>query len=225
MEKLIELLRYLHITAGFCGFLLAPVAVLAKHGGKFHRIVGNFFVGAMLIASLSSLLLAYFHPNVFLFMVGIFSFYMTCNGYRVLYRKKIAIAKKVAIIDWTIVGINSISCASLFVYGVINLPDSFGIIAMVLGSIGFLLSYSDIKTFIKPPAEKTYWLYVHIRNMVGAWIAAVTAFSATSLSFLPTVVQWLWASLVGGFTIAYFTKKYKHKLTKNKVEEVVELKI
>lgn len=225
MEKLIELLRYLHIVAGFGGFILAPVAVAVKHGGKFHRIAGKFFVGAMLTASLSALLLAYFRPNVFLFMVGIFSFYMTCNGYRVLYRKKIAVTKRVAIMDWLIVAINTISCAALVVFGIINLPNSFGIIAMVLGSIGFLLGYSDIKTFIKPPAEKTYWLYVHISNMIGAWIAAVTAFSATSLSFLPTVVQWLWPSLVGGFAISYFTKKYKQKLTKKKVEETVEVKI
>ena len=225
MEKLIELLRYLHIFTGFCGFILAPVAVAVKHGGKFHRIAGNFFVGVMLTASLSALLLAYFHPNVFLFMVGIFSFYMTCNGYRVLYRKKIAVTKKVAILDWAIIAINTISCASLVVFGIINLPNSFGIIAIVLGSIGFLLSYADIKTFIKPPADKTYWLYVHISNMIGAWIAAVTAFSATSLTFLPTVVQWLWPSLIGGFAISYFTKKYKQKLTKKKVEETVEIKI
>ena len=161
----------------------------------------------------------------FLFMVGIFSFYMTCNGYRVLYRKKIAVTKKVAALDWIIAGINTLACAALVIFGIINLPNPFGTIAIVLGSIGFLLSYRDIKTFVKPPADKTYWLYVHISNMIGAWIAAVTAFSATSMNFLPTVVQWLWPSLAGGFAISYFTRMYKQKLTKNKVEETVEVKI
>ena len=129
MEIFIPLLRYLHIAAGICAFILAPVAVAVKHGGKWHRIAGKFFVIAMITASISALVLAYIHPNVFLFMVGIFSFYMACNGYRVLYRKKIAQTKKVAIIDWVIVGVNTVSCAALIIFGIINLPNSFGIIA------------------------------------------------------------------------------------------------
>jgi uncharacterized membrane protein len=225
MENLIFGLRVVHIAAGICAFILAPLAVAVKHGGKWHRIAGKFFVIAMITTSMSALLLAYIHPNVFLFMVGIFSFYMACNGYRVLYRKKIAQTKKVAIIDWIIVGVNTLSCVALIIFGIIKLPNSFGIIAIVLGGLGILLSSSDIKSFIRFPQEKTYWLFVHIRNMIGAWIAAVTAFSATTLNFLPPVVQWLWPSLIGGFAISYFSKMYKRKLEKRKVEEAVELKI
>ncbi|MEO0311256.1 MAG: hypothetical protein RIQ89_913 [Bacteroidota bacterium] len=210
MASFKDWLIVVHVISGFTGFLLAPVAVFVKHGGKVHRLVGKIFSIGMLSAAITAWILVYIKPNPFLLMVGIFSSYMVCNGYRVLFRKKITTTKQIPIIDWLIVLINLLACIGLILKGIFSwLPGSFGYIAIVLGSLGSLLSFSDIKLFLKPSADKKMWLYVHIRNMIGAWIAAVTAFSATNITFMPTVIQWLWPSVIGGYAINYFTKKYK----------------
>lgn len=62
---------------------------------------------------------------------------------------------------------------------------------------------------IRPPAERRWWWFVHMVNMLSAYIATVSAFSAVNLDLLPPLVQWLWPTAVG--TPAIFVWVAYHK--------------
>ena len=81
---MIPYLLYLHITAGFIALVLGLVAMLAPKGQTLHNRSGLIYFWAMMIISLTSTLISLGGEqlNLFLFVVGIFSFYMTFTGYR-----------------------------------------------------------------------------------------------------------------------------------------------
>lgn len=56
-------------------------------GKKLHKALGTLFVFGMMTAEISSLTLANIHPNTFLFMIGIFTLYMTGTGFRFIKSK------------------------------------------------------------------------------------------------------------------------------------------
>jgi hypothetical protein len=47
--------------------------------------------------------------------------------------------------------------------------------------------------------------------MVGAYIAAVSAFSVVNLMFLPPIVRWLWPTVIGVPLLILTTNRYKKK--------------
>jgi hypothetical protein len=44
--------------------------------------------------------------------------------------------------------------------------------------------------------------------LVGGFIASVTAFSAQTVGFLPTFIQWMWPTLVFVPVIIFWKRKY-----------------
>jgi hypothetical protein len=46
-------------------------------------------------------------------------------------------------------------------------------------------------------------------GMLGSYIAAVSAFSVVNFAFLPTVVRWLWPTIVGTPLIALWIRYYR----------------
>ena len=53
-------------------------------------------------------------------------------------------------------------------------------------------------------------------NMIGSYIAAVTAFSVVNLGFLATTVRWLWPTMVGVPAIIVWITYYKIRFTRRK---------
>jgi hypothetical protein len=45
--------------------------------------------------------------------------------------------------------------------------------------------------------------------MGGAYIAAVSAFSAVNFASLPGVARWLWPTLVGTPVLVYLARRYR----------------
>src|SRR5437016_947510 len=88
METVHQFLRLIHIVAGFTGFVVAPIAMFTKKGGAQHRRWGKIYYWAMVVATMLSFILAPWNNNVFLFVLGIFSFQLTFFGRRVLSRKR-----------------------------------------------------------------------------------------------------------------------------------------
>ena len=65
-------------------------------------------------------------------------------------------------------------------------------------------------------------------GMIGAYIAALSAFSAVNFNFpwMPKVVQWLWPTLIGSPLLAYWIRKYHAKFNSGrKMREEAEVRI
>jgi hypothetical protein len=86
------------------------------------------------------------------------------------------------------------------------------IILLVFGGVCLAMSLADIRRFTTKKTPKPMaWFFGHLGRMMGSYIATFTAFSATNLSFLPTLVTWLLPSLIGTIGIILFSRHYRKK--------------
>lgn len=225
MELPFEVLLYPHIAGGFLALLVAPIAMIVKKGGQAHRAWGKVFFYSMVVVAVTALGMSLMKDNVFLAMVGIFSFYLAASGYRALYRRHLQSIKDVRPVDWLLVGGSGLFCVLLLAFGVMKIiadPSfAFGYISAVFGLIGTRSAWTDIKTFRIPGHYKKNWLYHHMSGMVGAYIATVSAFSAVNMDFLPPILQWLWPTLIGTPLLIFWIRKYKNKASKRDKEATV----
>lgn len=228
LETTFKITLIFHIASGFIALVAAPVAMMVHKGGNNHRLWGKIFFWCMTFVSASAFAMSVIHPNMFLFAISGFSFYMVASGYRWIYRKKIRSAKDVKNIDWILVVLAGIFNLFLLGYGlvyIINDPGfPFGYIASVFGIIGVLSVTDDIRQFYKSK-EKNAWFFNHMGGMVGGYIATVSAFSAVNFNFLPTIIQWLWPTIIGVPLLISWVNFYKRKFKAGrKAEEVVEVR-
>ena len=220
---LFKSLLVIHIIAGSISFLVAPIALIVKKGSRNHRLWGKIFFYSMVIVAVTAVILAPMHNNLFLTLVAVFSFYLAFSGYRAIYRKAAYQTGKAKFIDWFFCILNALFSGTFLVVGIMQLPAAFGIISIVFGSIGTMLSLRDALSFVRPSSEKHKWLFSHMIGMIAAYIAAVSAFSAVNLNFewLPPAIQWLWPTIIGVPLMNRWVKSYKMKL--NKGRELKEL--
>lgn len=219
-----ETLRIIHIASGAIAFVVAPIAMIVKKGSNAHRKWGLVFFLAMTSVATTAVIMAPMHSNLFLLMVGVFSFYLAFKGYRSIFRKKVWKTKKTAFIDWFFAILNTSFSLGLLVFGVKALPNPFGIIAIAFGSIGSIIGIGDIRQFLNPSPDPQKWFFSHMTGMVTAYIAAVSAFSAVNMGFLPPVLQWLWPTIIGAPLLGRWIKSYKEKFSKGKkISDLVQI--
>jgi len=187
----------LHIVGGSVGLLTGTVNLVRKKGDKRHRLVGRFFVYGMLTAGFSSLVLSIIHPNSFLFIVGVFTIYLTKTGTRYLQLKMLGSNQRPTTIDWTIT-IAMLLAGLLFVgLGVKHLiaSNNFGIVLIVFGVLGIRFVQTDFKNYKGQVVANNYWLLAHLQRMTGAYIASATAFLVVNARYfpenIPSMVYWL----------------------------------
>ena len=217
MDVFLHYTRYLHMLAGFVGFFVAPVALAVRKGGVGHRRWGRVFFWAMVVAGLTSLLLAglqlLFVPLpagravglLFLFLTGLFSLYLAGFGYRALYLKKLGQGQRPALVDWLMAGIG-LPVFSFFVY--YGLRQQV-VPATVFGTAGVVRTGTQLWSYVRhAPPRPGQWLRNHISGFIGAYIAAVSAFSATSLPFIPWPWNFLWPTLLGVPYMLWSQRRY-----------------
>jgi hypothetical protein len=213
-----------HIAAGMIALVVAPVAMIVRKGGSAHRKWGKAYFYAMAVVAVTAVIMSIYHNIPFLLMIAVFSFAMAATGYRQVYRKG---DNPPAPVDWLIVAGKIIFGACLLVYAFFRWQagdKSFAIISIVFGGISLMMGVGELKRFFRP-AVKMMWLYGHIGNMSGAYIATVTAFLVTNVQFLPPVIVWVGPSLVGTPLIFYTVRKYRLKFEKHKKAPEAELEL
>ncbi|MBK6836984.1 MAG: hypothetical protein IPG90_00845 [Bacteroidetes bacterium] len=218
----------IHIICGFTAFIVAPIAMAVKKGSAAHRKWGKIFFWAMCGVCAAALIMAPMHKNLFLTLVAVFSFYMAFSGYRVLYRKNLQNWRQVAFIDWFVVSINALFSLALIYLGIKTINSAFGVISLVFGILGLLNSLRDFISSIQPAKAKGKWFFSHMGGMIGAYIAAVSAFSAVNLNFvwLPTTIQWLWPTVIGVPLMMMWIRSYRKKFSKGRsIKQEAEVKI
>ncbi|RZK32238.1 MAG: hypothetical protein EOO63_01985 [Hymenobacter sp.] len=132
METFFEVNRWVHITAGFVGFFVAPVALAVRKGGPAHRRWGRIFFWAMAVAGTTALAGAQHIHSLFLLLTAVFSLYMAAFGYRSVFLKHLAWDAQVAPADWLAAGLGLAVFGGTVAYGlrVGNVP------VVVFGGIG-----------------------------------------------------------------------------------------
>jgi hypothetical protein len=220
METFFQFNRYLHITAGFIGFFMAPAALAVRKGGPWHRRWGQVFFGAMLTAGITAILAAAHYGMTFLLLTGILSLYLAGFGYRSLYLKSLSRGGQATLFDWVSTGLGLLVFLGTLAYGVgaRNVP------AAAFGAIGIMSTGRQLRGFARAGTwAREQWLLNHISGFLGAYIAAVSAFSVTSLKFIPFPCNFLWPSVLGFPLITWWHRRVRHQFAA--ASQAVEVRI
>jgi uncharacterized membrane protein len=206
--------RILHIACGMVALFVAPAAMLTVKGGLAHRRWGKIYFWSMAAVAVTALVMSLYRPIYFLALVAVFSFYFAFRGYRSVIRKH----EPARAADWIAALIMLTGSLGLVGVGIHPPAHQFlpaPAVSIVFGLIGATVGAVDIWRFLRPAADRNAWMYSHLGGMVGSYIATVGAFSAVNFYFLPTLVRWLWPTVIGvpaiSIWIAYYRSKFAGK--------------
>ncbi|SRX54096.1 DUF2306 domain-containing protein [Aequorivita sp. CIP111184] len=204
LEKFTQILILIHAGFGGIALLFGFFALVSKKGGKIHKKSGIIFYFTMLASAIVALLISVLpkHHSPFLFSIGIFSIYFLLIGYRSLRFKRRNVKLKIEkIISWimVIVGFGMI-LYPLLEKGVIN------IVLTVFGLTGLIFALRNLRMYQNIEKLHKNWLKLHLGNMTGGYIAAVTAFVVVNDIF-PSYYGWFIPGIIGGTYIIYWIRK------------------
>lgn len=206
--NIFKILMALHIAGGGLSLLLGGYIMLTKKGGRIHKLLGNIYFYAMLLASMMALPMACMHPNYFLFIIGIFTSYMLISGKRYLTIRKLSDVKKM---DWFLAVVMLVFGFLFIALGIYNIVSGnyFGTVFLVFGAISILFVYQDYQNFKGKSNIRNFWLTTHLQRMTGSYIASATAFLVVNNKILPGILVWLLPTIVIVPLIIRWTRKYK----------------
>lgn len=184
----------IHILCGSISLLSAIGAMYCTKGQPWHRFYGKFFFSGMTGIFITSIPLSFMINSLFLFLIAIFSYYLAITGWRFA-RNHSGIP---TLADWLISVLMLISAIimlglSYYHYGSNNYQHT---VLLIFGLIGCLTSLSDLKIFYYRKATGAERIIKHMSGMLGATIAAVTAFAVTNFTLQPAIILWLGPTII-----------------------------
>ena len=208
---LYKVFLFIHIVAGTIGLISGTINIIRKKGDRYHRLVGKAFLYGMLTVGISSFALAILHPNYFLFIIGVFTFYLVATGERYLFLQGLLHHQKPAIVDWVLTLFMLLFGIAFIYFGCLFLVKKqlFGTVFIVFGCAGLNFVRVDIKNYKGKIDNKNFWLLAHLQRMTGAYIAALTAFLVVNNTLLPDFIAWLLPTILVVPLITKWSKKYK----------------
>lgn len=211
MELFFKFLLCVHIFAGAIALVSGTLNIIRKKGDKNHKLIGKFFFYSMLVNGIFGMIMTIIHPNLFLFIIGVFTIYMVSTAQRYLSLKGIPKGQKAQKIDWFLSILMLLFGIGFIIYSILLFlkSNTFGIVLLAFGTISVLMVVADFKNYNNKIKDNNFWLLVHIQRMTGAFIAAVTAFLVVNNTYLPSVIAWLLPSVIIVPLIFIWSKKYK----------------
>ena len=169
----------------------------------------------MYLVCVTSLFISYFKSNIFLFIIGIFSFYLVSSGNRYLYKKRFKKGQTIPVYDWILASFMLIAGIFFIGYGIFAILKNqmMGIVMIVFGSIGAINARLDFLFFLNGPKHRKVWLLFHIGRIIGATTAAYTAFLVVNSHYFPMVPNYiLWLLPIPIFIplAIYFSRREKN---------------
>ncbi len=197
MDQLYSSILIIHIIAGFAAFFSAFVAIYTKIFEKshsWHVISGRIFFYGMALVFITTLFLTWIRPNIFLTLIGIFSFYLAFMGWRLAVNRT-GIARMPEFLAMYSMILAGIVMIGLGIYYITN-QNGNGITLTIFGGIGLILAISQVKEFKKIAYKGKERVASHLGFMMGAFIAAITAFLVTNFSTNPDWILWVLPTIV-----------------------------
>lgn len=204
MEQAIKFFIIIHAGFGGVAFVAGLFAMIAKKGQKAHKKTGIVFFYAMSISAISAMFIALLpnHESPFLFAVGIFSLYFVLIGKRALrfkYKKPDLIYDKWISVIMILTGV-------LMILLPVILYQKINIILLVFATVGIFSAIKNLRLYRNLEKLRKGWLKMHLGNIMGGYIAAVTAFVVVNKIF-PSFYGWFIPGIIGGFFIIYWMRK------------------
>lgn len=209
IEAITSTVLALHIAAGFTALAAGGAIAALTKGDARHRRLGRIFGFAMLTVVATALLLAALRPNVFLFTIGLFSFYLVASGWLAA-RQRGAVAAGGRDLALALCG--AASAAAMLIAAGLFQAKGGGFQAPVLAVFGAILAAMagyDLLLYRRGGARGRARLARHLQRMMAAWIASLTAFAVVNLSFLPDLMLWLGPTVLVSPLIAYWSQKLR----------------
>lgn len=206
MSQVVATSIVLHAIAGSLVLLAAVVALFSAKGGRIHRRAGRVFAVSMLVAVALAAVAIVAKANVLLATLGPFSAWMAAAGWRAGQNRPAASVDRAL----SIAGL--VSVVGMLALGIWGLIHQAGLwpVPLVLGCFGALLVRSEWRR-VRGPADRKARIRAHIGLMLGATIAATTAFAAVNLPQLgvPPLLIWLGPTAVGVPLMRLYSRAYR----------------
>lgn len=190
-----------HVAAGLCVVAVGWVPILARKGSRWHRLSGRAFAGLMSVLLAAAWVMTALRFTPYFAALSAMASLALFSGVRVLRRKRpdLRASDRARPLDW----IATLAVVGLaLVVLVLLLTGRSGGPAPVVASLaasGLVYGGWDLWRFARPtdpPFSPNLWTYEHLVKMLGAYGAALSAFSGNFLTFLPAPWSQLWPTLV-----------------------------
>jgi uncharacterized membrane protein len=196
MEKTFTVAIIIHVIAGIGALIFGALAIILKKNTPKHKPVGRIYFYCMTIIFVTGVFLSVFKGLLFLFFIAIFTYYATIIAYRALRLKNLHNGQKPAKIDWIVEGVAAVTFVGLIIFAIfyyIQNRDMNSLIPLTFGTIGLRGVIKNIGRLLSIPKETLHWLKMHIGNMLGSYIGAITAFVVNQSEHipLPPIILWL----------------------------------
>jgi uncharacterized membrane protein len=216
-RRMMTTLLTLHIVGGTVALLAMLSPLLSRKGGHVHRRTGWVFVVAMTLVSATALLMSairFFTDStpigrqfsVLLFYISILTGAGMWAGMRVLHAKDRTTRGPAIDVGWA--ALLTASGALTAIYGIVSGHPLF----IAFSTIGVLNGGGQLIYWLRRPTVHMHWWLAHMGNMLGACIAATTAFAiaAGRRIGLPgdSLVIWLGPTAIGLPAIAIWIGYY-----------------
>ena len=86
------------------------------------------------------------------------------------------------------------------------LKGQLNVVLLTFGTVAIVIGARDMVLFKDRTRLRKGWLKLHLGKMVGAYIAAVTAFFVVN-QVLPGLFSWFVPGIAGGIYIAYWFRR------------------
>jgi len=168
--------------------------MLSTKGQYFHRKFGRFFFYSMTGVFITAMPLAFIAKSLFLFLISIFSYYLAFSGWRYAKNRDGLPAK----LDWAVGMVMLATSLTMIVFGGYHFySNSYkSNVLLVFGVIGSIFSFTDLKDFRSGGVTGNLRIVKHLSAMLGATIAALTAFLVTNFVVQPAIILWLAPTVV-----------------------------
>ena len=194
-----------HIIGGSIALLSAAIALATKKGGSQHKFFGKLYVSGMLAVFLSAVPLAVLKNNVFLLLIGVFSFYLVFSGFRFARNK----TGQPRIWDWVAISLILLSAIGMWVvsYSFYRVENGQWVTLFIFGAIATILGTTDAAAWAKREATGKKRIARHLTNMMAGTIATVTAALVVNVSTDPVWIAWIAPTVVITPIIVFWNKR------------------
>jgi hypothetical protein len=186
--------------------------VLGK-GSLWHRRAGILFSYTMGLSALISLVVARMpgHRNDLLFCLGVFTIYLILAGNRALTYKG-GRKKQPDLLDYGLSAAMALVAVWMLLQFALELPGDTEANPLlgIFGGLGLFLSLADLSGYRKLARSAARWLQMHLGRMIGAYIAAVTAFLIAGMN-LDGLLYWVAPTVIGTGYIRFWKRRLQKK--------------
>jgi uncharacterized membrane protein len=223
----------LHIAAGLVALTSMWIPIVARKGERAHRRAGWVFVGAMIVVSITALIMSGWllvlgpvpTRGLFLLFTAVLTANAVSSGVRVLRTKERTVPHWHG---WD-VGVPAVLTLVSVAIGLAGLRlHSPQLLAS--SAFGLVIGGMDLRYWLRPPTSRMHWWFKHMAGMLAGCLMALNAFVSnfTHLGIWPGAAVAQSAVLGVGFPavviwIAYYKRRFSAPATRGQRERAASL--